>query len=322
MEPRIAGLHHVTAIAGAPQPNVDFYVGMLGLRLVKRTVNFDDPGTYHLYYGDELGNPGSAMTFFPWPGAPNGRRGAGQVTVAAFSISPDSLPFWKRRLEEHGVEAHGPIEMFGERVLAFEAPDGLALELTAHKDAVRRQGWGLGSVPAEHAIRGFHGVTVAVQAPERTVSLLTGTLGFRATGEEGTRSRFETGEGGPGAILDVVGDPSMPRGIVSVGTVHHVAWRAADDEEQAAWSLAVGRAGLEVTPVRDRRYFRSIYFREPGGVLFEIATDRPGFTLDEPAEALGAELVLPPWLEGRRAELLRSLPALRLPGDAAKRGRG
>jgi glyoxalase family protein len=307
-----SGIHHVTAISGEPQRNVDFYVGLLGLRLVKKTVNFDDPGTYHLYYGDGGGSPGSIMTFFPWAGAPNGRIGAGQLTVTSFSFPASSLGYWTERLVEGGVRFEKPEDRFGETVLRFPDPDGLRLELVAATDDAR-EGWVGGTVPAEHAVRGFHHVTLLSSDPAGTAERMTGTLGFRQTGEAEGRTRFEAGEGGPGNTVDVANGSGFPRGTMGVGTVHHVAFRVPDEEAQLELRERVAALGYNVTPVLDRNYFRSIYFREPGGVLFEIATDPPGFAADEDREHLGESLKLPPWLEPRREELEGVLPSLRVP---------
>ncbi len=313
---QIPGIHHVTAIASDPQANVNFYAGVLGLRLIKRTVNFDDPGTYHLYYGDDVGRPGTVMTYFPWPGAPRGQVGTGQVSVTAFSIPPDSMGYWAERLKRSGVSFDGPKARFDEQVVSLDDHDGLPLELVA---AARddRSGWTTGPVPAKHAIRGFFGVTLAERGPEegcgRTTTLLTEGLEFRLVRESGHRLRYAMGDGSPGALVDVLCLSDAPRGQIAAGTVHHVAWRTPDDKQQLAWRERLGRYGMDVTPVRDRQYFHSIYFREPGGVLFEIATDPPGFTLDEPPDRLGTGLKLPPWLEPRRDQLERVLPPLRLP---------
>ena len=305
MRKPIAGIHHVTAMASDPQANVDFYTGVLGLRLVKKTVNFDDPGTYHLYYGDEVGHPGTIMTFFPWPLARRGVQGAGQATVTSFAVPEDSLGFWTERLARLGVTFDGVKTRFDEEVLTLLDPDGLRLELVARADG--RPGWADGPVPAEHAVRGFDGVTLTEWNLDVTQNVLAGTLGFRRVGEEGDRVRFEAASG-EGSRVDVLASPSAARGRVSAGTVHHVAFRAADEADQLAWREAVGESGLYVTPVLDRQYFRSIYFREPGGVLFEIATDPPGFTWDEPVESLGSGLKLPPWLEESRSRIEAALP--------------
>lgn len=311
---RISGLHHVTAIAGDPQRNIDFYMGLLGLRLVKLTVNFDDPETYHLYYGDGIGRPGTIMTFFPWPGGVNGRRGTGQLTTTSFAIPEGAVDFWVSRFKERHVGFGGPVRRNDdEQVLSFSDPDGLSLELVAHPRATERGGWEDGPVPHEHAVRGFHAVTLTEEGYERTAAMLAKDLGFRLAREDGSRFRYEVGAGGPGALLDVKCQPASPPGIISVGTVHHVAWRTPDDEQQKAWREVLVKSGLNVTPIIDRRYFHSIYFREPGGVLFEIATDPPGFTVDEREDELGKSLKLPPWLEPVRQHLEHTLPSVHLP---------
>ncbi|MEM8960860.1 MAG: ring-cleaving dioxygenase [Acidobacteriota bacterium] len=306
----ILGLHHVTAIARDPQQNVDFYTKALGLRLVKRTVNFDSPETYHLYFGDEQGRPGTIMTFFPWPMAARGSRGAGQAAVTSFSVPPGSLPAWQRRLRDLGVVVEQPYERFDEEVLTILDPDGLMLELVAHEDVAEQPGWPQGPVDETEAIRGFHSVTLWQQGYEATAELLTDGMGFRQTHSADNRFRFEVGDGGLGTLVDVLCVPDASYGRISAGTVHHVAWRAADDADQAAWRERLSGRGLNVTPVLDRNYFRSIYFREPGGVLFELATDPPGFTADEPVETLGTELKLPSWLEPRRQRIEGALPPL------------
>ncbi len=310
MEKQILGIHHVTAIASDPQRNIDFYAGILGLRLVKLTVNFDDPTTYHLYYGDEVGHPSTILTFFPWPGVPRGRLGSGQLTTTSFSIPDGSMAFWMDRFRDKRVGFEGPTGRFDEEVLSFSDPDGLRLELVQHDYADDRAGWKKGPIPGEHAVRGFYSVTLTEDALNETASLLTGTLGFRKISDERNRVRYEVGDGGPGGFVDVVSSPDNARGFVSVGTVHHVAWRTRDDEQQKAWREEIVKKGLNVTPIVDRKYFHSIYFREPGGVLFEIATDNPGFTVDESREELGSGLVLPPWLEPERARIKKALPKI------------
>jgi len=307
----LPGIHHVTAITADAQRNVDFYVGLLGLRLVKKTVNFDDPTSYHLYYGDELGRPGSAMTFFVWPGAPRGRQGPGQVLVTAFSVPAGSLDWWVARLRAAGADVGEPESRLNDGVLPLADPEGMRLELVAPARLDPRPPWAGGPVPAEHGIRGFHSVTLSLAGEEETVRLLTGTLGFRAGAKAGDRARFETGD--VGGIVDLLPMPDAPPGEVAAGTVHHVAWRTPDDASQLAWRDAVAGAGYDVTPVLDRQYFHSIYFREPGGVLFEIATDGPGFTFDEPVAELGSSLRLPPRLEPLRAELELRLPPFSVP---------
>jgi len=313
MEKEILGIHHITAIAGDPQKNIDFYSGILGLRMVKLTVNYDDPTTYHLYYGDEIGHPGTIITFFPWPNAPKGRIDTGQVTTTSFSIPKSSLSYWMNRLKSNGIAFEGPISRFDEQALQFSDYDSLHLELVAHDYLDNRKGWKHGPVPLEHAIRGFYHVTLTEEGYQQTASMLT-RLGFRLTAEHDNQYRYEIGEvGGPSKIVDVLCQPTAPPGLVSVGTVHHVAWRTPTDEQQLSWRSEIAKMGLNVTPVIDRKYFHSIYFREPGGVLFEVATDPPGFTIDQPASELGTRLMLPPWLEPVRSRLEHELPRVNTP---------
>lgn len=315
------GIHHVTAIASDPQRNLDFYTGVLGLRLVKLTVNFDDPSTYHLYYGNTMGDPGTLLTFFAWPGANQGRRGTGQVGVTAFAIRPASMGYWMERLMRHGVHfvgsTPGPVERFDERVIAFSDPDGLLLELVAHPGADALPSWEGGPVPAEHSLRGFHAVTLFEEGFDRTDQLLTGTLGFRSLQQEGALYRYAAAERGPGSLINIRVAPDFWRGVVGVGTVHHVAWRVPDDQAQQTLRRDLDKLGYNVTPVIDRQYFHSVYFREPGGILFEIATDTPGFTIDEPLAELGTNLMLPPRLEPERSQIEQVLPPLRLPAPGS-----
>jgi glyoxalase family protein len=313
----IPGIHHITAIATDPQANVDFYTHVLGLRLVKRTVNFDDPGSYHLYFGDATGRPGTIVTFFPWPGARRGRRGVGQATATGLSVPADSIGYWSDRLAAFGVHHQPVAHRLDEEVLTVLDPDGLMLELVASGSEDGREPWLDGPIPADHAIRGFSGVTLEQRALAPTASLLTDLLGFSITASSGPRTRFTAPEAGLASVVDVVERADAPSGLVAAGTVHHVAWRVPDDAAQASWRAWLVEAGVGVTPVRDRCYFRSIYFREPGGVLFEIATDVPGFAIDEAPERLGEALQLPAWLEPRRERIVRALPALS--SDAASR---
>lgn len=320
MEQPILGIHHVTAIASDPQRNLDFYTELLGLRLVKRTVNFDDPGTYHLYFGDETGSPGTILTFFSWPMAARGSPGVGQVEVTSFSVPEHSLNYWERRLLSAGTPVERSGKRFDDQVLTLADPDGLKLELVAHSESVAAgRPWKDASVPAEHAIRGFYSVTLCEQGYESTVEVLE-TMGFRKVGEQGNRFRFEVGKGGAGARADILCVSEAPYGRIAAGTVHHVAWRVIDDDSQKSWRKRLVNKHLNVTPVIDRCYFHSIYFREPGGVLFELATDPPGFAIDEPAEKLGQTLKLPPWLEPSRKRIERVLPPieLRKPGEVLK----
>jgi glyoxalase family protein len=307
-----SGLHHVTAIAGDPQRNADFYLRSLGLRLVKTTVNFDAPQTYHLYYGDEAGRPGTLLTFFPWNQVPPGRRGNGQASTVAFSVPPESIGWWQRHLRELGVEAGEVAARDGEEVLAFRDPDGLALALVAHPGGDPRAPWDSGIIPPEHGIRGLHSVTLQAADETGTAAMLA-KMGLQPAGREGNRLRFAAGEGGPGTLVDVLVDPDAPEGLVAGGTVHHVAWRAPDEETQKRWRAELVESGARVTEIRDRQYFRSIYFREPAGTLLEIATDGPGFTWDEPLLELGRSLKLPPWLEPDREQIAAALPELDLP---------
>jgi len=308
----VNGVHHVTAIAGDAQKNFDFYSGVLGLRLVKRTVNFDDPLTYHLYYGTEIGAPGTILTFFAWPNAYAGRSGSGQVNATALSVPEGSLGWWRERFKSRRVPHDLTLKRFGEEVLPFQDNDGTQLELVAATDG--RPAWEGGGVPEECAIRGIHSVTAHEEGYEMTANLLTETLRFTQAGQEGNRFRYRAGgaEGDHG-MIDVLCTPDGPRSRGGAGAVHHIAWRVPDDQDQLAWRKTLVSAGMNVSPVLDRQYFHSIYFREPGGVLFEIATDEPGFATDEPAEKLGESLKLPPWLEKAREQIEAGLQPITPP---------
>jgi len=308
------GLHHVTAIATDPQRNVDFYTRALGLRLVKRTVNFDAPDSWHLYYGDEAGRPSSLLTFFPWPDVPQGRPGAGMTGATAFSIPPEAMGWWHQRMQGLGIEVDAPVHRGDEDVLALRDPDGIVLELVA-AEGDTRSGWdGVSDIPADHAVRGLHSITLSERLLDPTASMLTDLLGMDVSGDGSGRARFAMSEGGSGALVDVTAGAST-RGFQAGGTVHHVAYRAPDLETMASWRELLTEQGVPVTEIRDRRYFKSIYFREPGGVLFEIATDSPGFDIDEPLLELGRRLQLPPWLEPSREEIAASLPPIELSDD-------
>lgn len=309
----IRGIHHITAIASSPQRNLDFYTQVLGLRLVKLTVNFDDPGTYHFYFGDENGRPGTILTFFPWTEIRRGRRGTGQVGTVSFLAPPDSLGSWQSRLKQAGVTVSTPFTRFDDDVLGFTDPDGMQLELVASPAALVGHAWLGGPVPGEQAIRGFAPPTLLIEGFERTAALLSQTFGLTQVRQEGPRYRFAAENPRPGAWVDLEVRPSEPRGSMGAGVVHHIAWRTPDDAQQLAWREILTAQGLDVTPVLDRQYFHSIYFREPGGILFEIATDPPGFSLDEPQDALGTQLKLPPWLEPHRPQIEQTLPKLNLP---------
>ena len=316
MEQKIPGLHHVTAIASDPQRNLDFYAGLLGLRFVKRTVNFDDPGTYHFYFGDRRGTPGTILTFFPWPGARRGTRGTGQIEATAFAISPESVGYWLGRLKQQHVTAEKSASRFGEDVIRFLDPDGLLLELIAAKSPAPVEPWLDSSVPPEHALRGFHSVSAALEGYETTAHLLTDTFGYRLIEESGNRFRFAShDDNAPGRIVDLLCVPDSGFGRVAAGSVHHIAFRSRDEPEQLHWREQLVNLGYNVTPVIDRIYFHSIYFREPGGILFEIATEPPGFMLDETIEELGTGLRLPPWLESARSQIEKILPAITVPTE-------
>lgn len=311
----VLGLHHVSVLGTEPQRDFDFYSGVLGLRLVKRTVDFDDPSRHHLYFGDGAGTPGSLLTTFPRPGADRGRPGPGQVAVVSFSIVPPALGFWIGRLTGRGIRFRGPEKRsFGdesEQVLSFAGPDGLLLELVASERAAERTVWKApAGFAADDAIRALHAPTLWVARGDETASLLESALGLRRVGEHGTTRRFAVGQGGPGRWLDVRTVGEFARAIPGAGTVHHLAVAVADETVQETVRRRVAAAGIAPTGVLDRRYFRSIYFREPGGVLLEIATVSPGLTVDEPVERLGGALQLPSDLEGRRSAIESALPAL------------
>jgi glyoxalase family protein len=317
MTPTISGLHHVTAIAGDAQRNLDFYVGVLGMRLVKRTINFDDPGSYHFYFGDARGTPGTILTFFPWPGARRGARGTGEVAATAFVIPSGSVDYWLERLKENQVSAERAARRFGEEVIRFSDLDGMPLELITATPSVDVQPWTNSTVPAEHSLLGFHSVSAALEGFERTAKLLADTFGYERVKESGNRCRFGAqAETGPGKVIDLLCMPDSRRASGGAGSVHHIAFRARDDAEQLAWREKISSLGYNVSPVMDRTYFHSIYFREPGGILFEIATDPPGFTEDEKLEELGDNLRLPPWMEKARAQIEEILPPITLPTKA------
>jgi glyoxalase family protein len=339
-EEGVLGIHHITAIARNPQRNIDFYSGLMGLRLVKLTVNFDDPTTYHLYYGNSLGRPGTILTFFPWSEAPTGYRGTGQVTAISFLIPSNSMTYWIDRLKRNGISFVGPSKRFSDEFVSFHDPDGLMLELISpsSNDPPGQQLlqqtdndiWKENPIRKEHAIRGFHSATLSEEGYERTASLLTDTMGFKLVAKDNKEDRFRFGiieknnnnrEGDSsstessisiGSFVDIVCQPEISRGYIGIGTVHHIAWRAANDRHQIDLrKRIVEEAKLNPTPVIDRTYFHSVYFREPGGILFEIATDPPGFAIDERPEDLGKHLKLPQWLEPVRGKLEQLLPPVK-----------
>ena len=313
----IVGLHHVTAIVSNAQRTLDFYTGVLGLRFVKRTINFDDPGSFHLYFGDDAGSPGTILTFFAWPGATRGSVGAGETLSIAFSVPAAALGFWSEHLKGAGLAVERAESRFDQQVLRFTDPDGIRLELVGDEQVHEAKPAREASIPAEHAVRGFFGVTLAEAELERTASIL-GAMGFdqvaKTVSDDGSRFRFAASGTALGRHVDVLVAPrtGVASGRTGAGTIHHIAFRNAEDASQLAWRAHLAALSVDVTPVMDRTYFHSVYFHEPGGVLFELATDPPGFTLDEPAATLGESLKLPPWLEPRRTAIEKHLPPLEL----------
>jgi glyoxalase family protein len=308
----IPGIHHVTAICGPPQPNVDFYTGPLRQRLVKKTVNFDAPDTYHLYYGDWTGSPGTILTFFPFADAGPGRAGPGMASAVAYAVPPGALDDWMVRLAEEGIDSEGPRDRFGEHMIVLADPDGMRVELIETETAGGQVDDATGTPQDE----GFHSVTLWLSDPTPTARVLTDLFGYEAAGHDigdgAERLRFRSPSRGRGSIVDLVRSDARSIGRQGAGTIHHVAFRAEDDAAQQEWRERATAAGLHVTPVVDRQYFNAIYFREPGGVLFEIATDPPGFATDEAPGELGTHLMLPPRYEARREDIERRLPPLRV----------
>jgi glyoxalase family protein len=306
----MSAIHHVTAIAGNPVRNLDYYGRTLGLRFVKKTVNFDDPGAYHFYYGDETGDPGTILTFFAWEHAAPGHGGIGQADETGLRVPARSLAYWTRRLSAKGVQHGAPSGRFDQPVLTLSDPDGLKLALIGIEGAEAQDAWSNGEIPAEHAIRGFHGVTLLLREKAATAAILTDVAGHELVGREGATFRYRAAE--PiGGVIDISVARDLLAGRVGRGSVHHIAFRASDDAQQAEMvRKLVDTHGLYVTEQKDRKYFRSVYFREPGGVLFEIATDGPGFAVDEPLATLGNQLKLPAFLEAARSEIEAALPRL------------
>lgn len=310
MKKLITGLHHITALASDAQKNVDFYAGILGLRLVKKTINFDAPEIYHLYYGNETGSPGTIMTFFPYPGIPQGKKGKGQLTVTSFSVPENSLSYWKKRLEKFNIPHKNIQTRFDEQFIYLEDFDGLGLELVAtNKDD--RPAFSYGNIPLEYSIKGFYGITLSEECYEKTAGLLVGQMDHTLVQEKGNRFRYSA-SGKPGDFVDVLCNPDSLRGIPGYGTIHHVAFATPSDETQQEARNKLIQFGANITPVLDREYFHSVYFREPGSVLFEIATVPPGFAIDEEPAHLGESLRLPPWEENRRPIIEKRLPPITL----------
>lgn len=303
MSKKTAGIHHITAIVGHPQENVDFYAGVLGLRLVKQTVNFDDPGTYHLYFGNEGGKPGTIITFFPWANARQGKIGDGQVGVTSYVVPKGAMSFWEKRLAKFGIPAT-KMERFGEQYLEFDDPHGLHIEIVEREEGEKNT-WQTGEINSDVAIKGFGGATLLSVQPDETAQLLEDVMGLKKVGQEGDFIRFQS-SADIGNVIDLK-LTTIGRGQMGVGTVHHIAWRAKDDEDQLEWQKYVADSGYGVTAVRDRNYFNAIYFKEHGEILFEIATDPPGFAHDESLETMGKKLMLPEQYETHRDQIERAL---------------
>jgi glyoxalase family protein len=310
MENTINGIHHITAIAGNAKRNYDFYTKVLGLRMVKKTVNFDDPETYHLYYGDKQGSPGTILTFFPWEGVQTGRRGARQATEIGYSVPGNSFDFWLKRFEKYNVTYNKVAEKFGEQYLTFLDPDGLKLELIASQATDSRLPWETEEVTAENATKGFHNVTITTNKIQPTADILTNVFGYRLLEQHVNRYRFITDAVDNANIIDLVEVAGEAAGHVAGGSVHHVAFRVENEEILMQCRDKIAALGLNITDKIDRNYFYSLYFREPGGVLFELATDNPGFSVDESVEELGTHLKLPEQHERFRSALEKSLPKL------------
>lgn len=310
MNKLINGLHHITALASDAQKNLDFYAGILGLRMVKKTINFDAPEVYHLYYGNEKGSPGTIMTFFPYEGMPRGRKGKGQVTVTSFSLPAHSMEYWSKRLDQFNIPHLQPEERFEEWFIYLEDSDGLGLELV-FTDKDERSGFTYGNIPIEMSIKGFYGITLMEEGHQTTAELLTHFLDHEEVGSIGNRFRYST-TNNPGDFIDILCSPDSLKGSGGAGTIHHVAFATASEATQLAARERLIKKGLNVTPVLDRQYFHSVYFREPGGVLFEIATLPPGFTVDEELSHLGEHLKLPAWQEANRAWIESELPLIEL----------
>ena len=310
MENRILGIHHITAIAGYAKRNYDFYTKVLGLRFIKKTVNFDDPKTYHFYFGDEVGSPGTILTFFPWEGVPRGKQGSGMPTEIGYSVPDKSLAFWTQRFKEYYVNVTGTGTRFGEEYIAFEDPDGLPLTLIIPKDADNRKPWETDEVKADVATKGFHSITLTLTSVKETASVLTDIFGYKFSGQEGNRYRYSTDAVETASIVDLIDAPDEKRTGNAGGTIHHVAFRVKDEKVLMEFREKVLAKGLNITQKIDRNYFFSLYFREPGGVLFEIASDTPGFSIDETVSELGSNLKLPAQYESNRKQIEAVLPSL------------
>lgn len=309
---KVLGMHHITGISGDAQKNVDFYTDVLGLRMIKKTVNFDDPKTYHLYFSDYTGSPGMVLTFFPWSSEGfKGRRGTGQATTFSYSAPLNAKEYWKKRLAEKSINISAEYSRFKEEVILIEDYDGFEIELIFSEEE-KSEGWSFGDVPKEFSLRSFHTTTLSLYNHEATEKLLINTLGYKKIAEENNRRRYQAGEGGPNTYVDIIETPSDLNGRMGVGTIHHIAFRVPNDDEHKLIREKIHNDGYNVTEIIDRNYFHSIYFREPGGVLFEIATNNPGFDVDEDLTELGKKLQLPPWYEKFRNEIENILPKIKV----------
>lgn len=313
MNSKILGIHHITAMASDAQRNVDFYVSVLGLRFVKKSINQDAPDVYHLYYGDAVGSPGTAMTFFPFGRASRGMRGNGEISRVGFAVPTASKDFWFNHLSKNGISFSGPEQKYENEIITFLDPDGLLIELVFSDKQLLKFPWKLGPIPVEHAIRNFYGVTMNFSSLEASAVVLTDILGFKSISHNENNIRFVVGEGSDEAAIDVIINPNIPIARQSAGSIHHIAWRVKDYAAHEEWRQQIEQSGLAPTDVIDRFYFHSIYFREPGGILYEIASDNPGFTVDESIEELGTHLMLPPWYEIHREKIERALPPISIP---------
>jgi glyoxalase family protein len=307
MENKIIGLHHITVLASDPQKNYDFYTSVLGLRFIKKTINFDSPDVYHFYFADMKGTPGTVLTFFPFPGSRRGIRGDGEVQAIAYSIPAGSIEYWKDRLSRMNIAFDSSGKRFGIEYISFLDPDGMKIELFPDETADSIPGWTVGDVPAEHALRKFYGITMDSRAMGSSLNLLQDVMGLSLIGQEGKYTRLQVGETESAAWIDILEMSHSSFPVNGAGTVHHIAWRTSNEEEQLKWREKLVDSNMYVTEVRDRCYFKSIYYREPGGILYEIATDGPGFMIDEDIETLGEELKLPSWYESRRDEIEKNL---------------
>jgi glyoxalase family protein len=310
MENKVLGIHHITAIAGNAKRNHEFYTRVLGLRLIKKTVNFDDPGTYHFYFGDEAGTPGTILTFFPWEHVKQGKTGTGMATEIGYAVPGKSLEFWTERFRKFDVKVTGTGTRFGEQYLSFEDPDGLPLTLIIPTAADNRTPWETAEVNATVATKGFHSITLTLRGIHDTAKILTGLFDYTLSGQEGNRYRYRTDAVETASIIDLIEAPQAPRAVNAGGTVHHIAFRVKDENVLMQFREKIVKAGYNITPKIDRNYFFSLYFREPGGVLFELATENPGFAIDEPVKELGKNLKLPAQYESNRAEIEKILPVL------------